>query len=107
MSEKDTKRSSRDGSPQVAAVPNKTSKPKQLSDVTTGGTKVGTVKRVAEQHELMRFKECASDGSVSVKTIERWVGKGYLSEWRPHPKSRTRRIKRPVWEAFKHRQRGT
>ena len=52
---------------------------------------------------LMRFRECAQDGGVCVKTIARWVERGLLTEWRPHPKSRTRRIKRAVWEAFKHR----
>jgi hypothetical protein len=52
----------------------------------------------------MPFKECANDGSVHVKTISRWVKLGYLTEWRPHPKSRTRRIKREVWDAFKQRR---
>jgi hypothetical protein len=54
--------------------------------------------------DLMTFKECANDASVHVKTISRWVKLGYLSEWRPHPKSRTRRIKREVWVAFKQRR---
>jgi hypothetical protein len=54
--------------------------------------------------DLMPFKECANDGSVHVKTISRWVKLGYLTEWRPHPKSRTRRIKREVWDAFKQRR---
>ena len=53
--------------------------------------------------DLMKFKECAKDASASVKTVERWVADGYLTEWRPHPKSRTRRIARQVWEAFKQR----
>lgn len=54
---------------------------------------------------MMRFKECAQDGNVCVKTIVRWVDAGFLTEWRPHPKSRTRRIQRAVWEAFKKRNR--
>lgn len=53
--------------------------------------------------ELMRFQECARDASVCVKTIERWVAAGFLTEWRPHPDSRTRRITRLVWKAFKKR----
>jgi hypothetical protein len=56
-----------------------------------------------EPAHLMRFQECAHDGGVSVKTIGRWVEKGLLTEWRPHPKSRTRRIIRQVWDAFKQR----
>jgi hypothetical protein len=56
-----------------------------------------------EPPELMRFADCARDGSVCVKTITRWVKAGLLTEWRPRPESRTRRIKRHVWIAFKQR----
>jgi hypothetical protein len=57
----------------------------------------------AQVADLMRFKACALDASVNVKTITRWVQKGFLTEWRPYPNSRTRRIKREVWLAFKQR----
>ncbi len=55
--------------------------------------------------DLMRFKECASDANVNVKTITRWIKRGFLSEWRPHPGSQTKRIKREVWMAFKSHHR--
>ena len=69
-----------------------------------GGAEKTTKRRTyVEPSHLMRFHECAHDGGVSVKTIGRWVEKGLLTEWRPHPKSRTRRIIRQVWDAFKQR----
>jgi hypothetical protein len=80
----------------TAAAPNKTHEIKPVPapmKVASASTEAG----------LMMFKSCAQDGSVHVKTIARWVKRGYLTEWRPHPKSRTRRIKREVWEAFKQR----
>lgn len=56
-----------------------------------------------EPHDLMRFADCARDADVCVKTITRWVKAELLAEWRPYPESRTRRIKRHVWNAFKQR----
>jgi hypothetical protein len=55
--------------------------------------------------ELMRINDCARDASVCTKTIRRWIDADLLSVWKPHPRSRTMRIKRFAWEAFKQRQR--
>ena len=80
----------------MAGAANKAREPKAVpapKKVASASTEAG----------LMTFKACAQDGSVHVKTIARWVQRGYLTEWRPHPQSRTRRIKREVWEAFKQR----
>ena len=85
--DKKSPRAPKGGRPESAAATEKSSAPK------------------SQLPELMRFKECADDGNVCVKTITRWIKQGFLTEWRPHPGSRTRRIKRAVWEAFKQRSR--
>ena len=54
--------------------------------------------------DLMRIKDCAFDGSTSTKTIRRWIDDELLPVWRPYPESRTIRVKRSVWEAFKRLQ---
>lgn len=102
MSKKPGNQNLRDGRSQTPAEPSQTSIPRRSYGPTEGDNN-RNVKPATELPELMRFKECARDGNISVKTITRWVYKGFLTEWRPHPKSRTRRIKRSVWEAFKHR----
>jgi hypothetical protein len=60
-------------------------------------------KNPPNEPDMMKFKQCADDANVCVKTITRWVKAELLAEWRPHPQSRTRRIKRHVWIAFKQR----
>lgn len=61
-------------------------------------------KKQSKEPDLMTFQQCAADGNVCPKTITRWVKKQLLAEWRPHEKSRTRRIPRSAWEAFKYRR---
>ena len=76
-----------------------------LENAPTHNATAGKTSTSKSDPEMMRFKECAHDANCCVKTITRWVDKGFITEWRPYPGSRTRRIRRHVWAAFKQRHR--
>jgi hypothetical protein len=76
---------------------------KRMNPIVPVATKKENGSEKVELPELLRFADCARDANVHVKTITRWVAAGLITEWRPHPESRTRRIKREVWKAFMQR----